>query len=207
MMEFSRQSLLLLRARQSIPTRKLSPSRTLVSSATRHHQHTHSSHICRSPNTLRCSQSSHPHLRSPLLAIYCHHQFSTTPAVHLDPTPLSDAAYHTLADTYLQALLESLESLAESAPPSSPTAKLEIEYAQGTLEIKTQQGTYVINKQPPNKQIWLSSPLSGPKRYDWVAAAEGSGGKWTYLRDGGELSELLTQEIGVKVPEEESGEG
>ena len=27
-------------------------------------------------------------------------------------------------------------------------------------------GTYVINKQTPNKQIWLSSPISGPKRYD-----------------------------------------
>lgn len=26
-------------------------------------------------------------------------------------------------------------------------------------------GTYVINKQPPNKQIWLSSPVSGPDRY------------------------------------------
>lgn len=33
-------------------------------------------------------------------------------------------------------------------------------------------GTYVLNKQPPNKQVWLSSPVSGPKRYDWVATAE-----------------------------------
>jgi frataxin len=29
-------------------------------------------------------------------------------------------------------------------------------------------GTYVLNKQPPNKQIWLSSPISGPKRFDWT---------------------------------------
>ena len=28
-------------------------------------------------------------------------------------------------------------------------------------------GTYVINKQSPNRQIWLSSPVSGPKRYDF----------------------------------------
>ena len=65
-------------------------------------------------------------------------------------------------------------------------------------------GTYVINKQPPNKQIWLSSPLSGPKRYDWIVIGEGmhqkqeSGvGDWIYMRDGSTLNELLRKEIGV----------
>jgi frataxin len=78
-----------------------------------------------------------------------------------------------------------------------------------------QHGTYVLNKQPPNRQIWLSSPISGPKRYDWVIPAssqdhkedstvdggdDGStGGKWIYLRDGSSLSELLKKELGVEV--------
>ena len=61
--------------------------------------------------------------------------------------------------------------------------------------------TYVLNKQPPNKQIWLSSPLSGPKRYDYVTPASG-GGDWVYLRDGSTLSGLLEEEIGVKMREE-----
>lgn len=26
---------------------------------------------------------------------------------------------------------------------------------------------YVINKQPPNQQIWWSSPFSGPKRFEF----------------------------------------
>ena len=30
----------------------------------------------------------------------------------------------------------------------------------------------MINKQTPNRQIWLSSPVSGPKRYDWDPEAE-----------------------------------
>lgn len=35
----------------------------------------------------------------------------------------------------------------------------------GVLTANTgKAGTYVINKQTPNKQIWLSSPISGPKR-------------------------------------------
>lgn len=70
-------------------------------------------------------------------------------------------------------------------------------------------GTYVLNKQPPNKQIWLSSPVSGPKRYDWVVGKTGGGeapeggleegveGEWVYLRDGSTLSELLEREVGV----------
>lgn len=77
-----------------------------------------------------------------------------------------------------------------------------------------------MNKQPPNKQIWLSSPVSGPKRYDWVvtgagqhekedsvadAGDDGRGGKWIYLRDGSSLSDLLKKEVGaVIIPEDES---
>ena len=72
-------------------------------------------------------------------------------------------------------------------------------------------GTYVLNKQPPNKQIWLSSPISGPKRYDWVIEGDkqhekegtGGGGKWIYLRDGSTLSGLLKREMGVDVEAEE----
>ena len=67
-------------------------------------------------------------------------------------------------------------------------------------------GTYVLNKQPPNKQIWLSSPISGPKRYDWVVKGEGMDqkegcgiGEWVYLRDGSTLSELVRREMGVVI--------
>ena len=67
-------------------------------------------------------------------------------------------------------------------------------------------GTYIINKQPPNKQIWLSSPVSGPKRFDWVLEGEsmhqkegGGQGDWVYLRDGTSLTDLLRKEVGVSV--------
>lgn len=68
----------------------------------------------------------------------------------------------------------------------------------------------MINKQPANKQIWLSSPVSGPKRFDWVVFGEsmhdkeGTGvGDWVYLRDGETLSDLLRKEIGVTIGFEE----
>lgn len=50
-------------------------------------------------------------------------------------------------------------------------------------------GAYVINKQTPNKQIWLSSPSSGPKRYDWT------GKNYVFSRDGLSLHELLAREL------------
>lgn len=51
--------------------------------------------------------------------------------------------------------------------------------------------TFVINKQTPNKQIWLSSPISGPKRYDLS-----DNGRWIYKHDGQSLHELLQLEFG-----------
>lgn len=73
-----------------------------------------------------------------------------------------------------------------------------------TLSLGEDVGTYVINKQPPNKQIWLSSPKTGPKRYDYVIFGEGqhekqdtARGDWVYLRDDTTLTDLLTEEIGI----------
>jgi len=104
-----------------------------------------------------------------------------------------------------------LEDLAESSSEG-----VEAEFSAGVLTITTpKHGTYVLNKQPPNRQIWLSSPISGPKRFDWVIPAASqshkhdstidsgdhgeSGGKWIYLRDGSALSEVLKKELGVEV--------
>ncbi|CAI5488653.1 unnamed protein product [Closterium sp. Naga37s-1] len=40
---------------------------------------------------------------------------------------------------------------------------------QGVLTLRLgQHGIFVINKQAPNRQIWLSSPQSGPARFDWL---------------------------------------
>lgn len=47
---------------------------------------------------------------------------------------------------------------------------------QGVLTLRLGDlGTYVINKQTPNRQIWMSSPLSGPVRYDWGPGEAGAG--------------------------------
>ncbi|VDD89663.1 unnamed protein product [Enterobius vermicularis] len=67
----------------------------------------------------------------------------------------------------------------------------DVDYAMGVLTVKVseQVGVYVINMQPPNRQIWLSSPISGPKRYDYV------NGNWLCSRDGVSLDDILTKEF------------
>ncbi|GJN93086.1 hypothetical protein Rhopal_006131-T1 [Rhodotorula paludigena] len=77
-------------------------------------------------------------------------------------------------------------------------AGIDVEYSvstcgkSGVLTVKLgDKGTYVVNKQPPNKQIWLSSPISGPKRYDFDV----DHGVWFYARDNHLMHDLLNREL------------
>lgn len=64
------------------------------------------------------------------------------------------------------------------------------------MNLGNDYGIYVINKQTPNKQIWLSSPRSGPKRFDFVASLNGAKqGYWIYKHTGVVLHELLDKEM------------
>ncbi|RKO98371.1 hypothetical protein CXG81DRAFT_3777, partial [Caulochytrium protostelioides] len=69
----------------------------------------------------------------------------------------------------------------------------DVTYASGVLTLQLGElGTYVLNKQPPNKQIWLSSPLSGPRRYNH----DSESGHWLDNRPPHEpLADLLNQEL------------
>ncbi|KAI5920380.1 mitochondrial chaperone Frataxin [Camillea tinctor] len=112
---------------------------------------------------------------------------------------LTDSQYHELADDYLETLLGKYEAMQDER------GDIDVEYSSGVMHIKIPSvGEYVLNKQPPNKQIWLSSPKSGPKRYDYVVVREGQDQKqdtattaWIYLRDGSSLNQILYEETGV----------
>ncbi|TDH12332.1 hypothetical protein EPR50_G00045680 [Perca flavescens] len=103
---------------------------------------------------------------------------------------LSEAAYEKLADETLDALTDYFEDLMDEAFTG---AEYDVLFSSGVLTVKLgrEHGTYVINKQTPNKQIWLSSPTSGPKRYDWT------GERWVYSHDGLSLHQLLSKEFSI----------
>ncbi|XP_058157688.1 frataxin, mitochondrial isoform X2 [Dasypus novemcinctus] len=105
-----------------------------------------------------------------------------------DPGSLDETTYERLAEETLDSLAEFFEDLADK---SCTFEDYDVSFGSGVLTIKLggNLGTYVINKQTPNRQIWLSSPSSGPKRYDWT------GKNWVYSHDGVSLHELLTAEL------------
>lgn len=98
---------------------------------------------------------------------------------------LSTGEYHRVADATLDSITEAYEKLIESRP------EIDVDLAQGVLTIEAPPvGVYVINKQPPAQQIWLASPVSGPKHYEWDAARK----QWLSTRDSTPIGQLLKQE-------------
>ncbi|KXX79949.1 Frataxin, mitochondrial [Madurella mycetomatis] len=127
-----------------------------------------------------------------------------SPKVTKTPVNMTDSQYHTVADEYLERLLTRLEELQDQRED------VDVEYSSGVMTVSfgPEVGTYVINKQPPNKQIWLSSPRTGPKRYDYVIVGDSQSekqdtatGDWVYLRDGTTLDDLLIKELGIDLGE------
>ncbi|XP_062937067.1 frataxin, mitochondrial isoform X2 [Cynocephalus volans] len=72
---------------------------------------------------------------------------------------LDETTYERLAEETLDSLAEFFEDLADKPYTFED---YDVSFGSGVLTIKLggNLGTYVINKQAPNKQIWLSSPSS-----------------------------------------------
>ncbi|XP_009187161.1 frataxin, mitochondrial isoform X2 [Papio anubis] len=73
------------------------------------------------------------------------------------PGSLDDTTYERLAEETLDSLAEFFEDLADKPYTFED---YDVSFGSGVLTVKLggDLGTYVINKQTPNKQIWLSSP-------------------------------------------------
>lgn len=101
---------------------------------------------------------------------------------------LQEDEFHKLADATIHDLLEKIEEYGDSVDIDG----FDIDYGNQVLTVKFGDlGTYVLNKQSPNRQIWMSSPVSGPSRFDWDQNGEG----WIYRRTKAKLLETLENEI------------
>ncbi|KAG6611801.1 Frataxin, mitochondrial precursor [Phytophthora cinnamomi] len=102
------------------------------------------------------------------------------------PPHMSEHEFMELADETLHDIQSWLDGIEEMLEES------DVMFSQGVLKIDLgEHGTWVINRQVPNRQIWWSSPISGPRRYEY----DGESGNWVNTRDRGELVELLRSEI------------
>lgn len=82
--------------------------------------------------------------------------------------------------------------IAETIEDADPDGAIDVDLNGGILTLVTHYGTFVINKQSPAKEIWLSSPISGP--YHFAFREE----MWL-SRTGVELFEILTRELKIKI--------
>ncbi|CAN6457824.1 unnamed protein product [Victoria cruziana] len=101
---------------------------------------------------------------------------------------LQEDEFHKLADATIHALQEKLEEYGDGCQIDG----FDVDYGNEVLTLKLGTlGTYVINKQTPNRQIWLSSPVSGPSRFDWDQGSYA----WIYRRTKANLLSLLENEL------------
>lgn len=105
--------------------------------------------------------------------------------------PLSETSFVTIVEATLNRLSVMVETIdAEEV--------IEIEQSSGMLTIELPSGKqFVINRQIPTRQIWLSSPLSGGLRFDY----DDDGKTWV-LADGRRLDTLLKADLETLMEDE-----
>ena len=111
----------------------------------------------------------------------------------------NESEYHIVADETLEDIQDAVEMTVEDHDIGSDgDEQPEVVYASGVLTMAfPPHGTWVLNKQTPNRQIWWSSPISGPRRYEYDPDTS----EWVYTRsssDGGSdetLSKAMAEEF------------
>jgi frataxin len=71
---------------------------------------------------------------------------------------LTEKEFLLIAHQKLEQLSELIENISEDTDLSS---------TQNILTLRKGTHTIVINTQTPNRQLWYSSTISGPQRFDW----------------------------------------
>lgn len=102
---------------------------------------------------------------------------------------IDESTFQTLADETLARLMDTLDEAVGD--------RLDVDLLGGILTIDLDSGgQYVINKHAPNRQIWMSSPVSGASHFD----CDGNGG-WVATRGAGTLAAMLSAEIAAATGE------
>ncbi len=96
---------------------------------------------------------------------------------------METSQFESLADKTLARLQAAIESA---------EGELDAELVNGILTIETESGgKYLLNRHAPNRQIWLSSPVSGAWHFAWNE----EGQAWISTRGSERLDELLGREL------------
>ena len=101
--------------------------------------------------------------------------------------PIDETRFHALADSVLDHIAEAVDvALGDD---------IDVEAQGGIVTLSLEGGgQYVLNKHAPNREVWLSSPVSGAWHF-----APAEGGEWISTREPkARLTALLGQELTAK---------
>lgn len=94
-----------------------------------------------------------------------------------------------MENTYIHLITEYLDQLLEKIE-SSYWQVLDCELNEGVLYIRTEKlGNFIINRNIPRQELWLSSPFSGGSHFKYVA------GEWVNTRTQESFEPLLFKEL------------
>lgn len=121
-------------------------------------------------------------------------RFSTNMPSDISISTVSTSDYERLSIETLNLLVDDFDELGETGAVSD---EYDVQHSYGVLKVNfgSEAGTYVINRQTINKQLWFSSPTSGPKRYDY----DSTKGEWVYKYDNVSLHARLSDEVSAIV--------
>ena len=96
---------------------------------------------------------------------------------------MDSSQFESLADATLLRLQAAIEAAG---------GKMDAELVGSILTIEIESGgRFLLNKHGPNRQIWLSSPVSGAWHFAWSEDDQA----WISTRGGERLEELLGREL------------
>lgn len=85
---------------------------------------------------------------------------------------------------------QTISLIAEIIETEDKDCLIDIDFQNDILTLTTNQGVFVINKHSAAKEIWLSSPISGPYHFYYVD------GRWqSKLSD--DLIDILERELKI----------
>ncbi|MEE8393634.1 MAG: iron donor protein CyaY [Rhodospirillales bacterium] len=95
-------------------------------------------------------------------------------------------SFENIAEKTLESLMDRIDEVLGGC--------LDVDLVGGVLTIELETGAcYVINKHAPNRQIWVSSPISGASHFDYHEGRD----EWISTRSEATLTGLLAQELGA----------
>jgi frataxin len=100
---------------------------------------------------------------------------------------LDETRFHQLADDTIETLSDHIDD--------EMGDDLDVDLQSGILTIELDSGEqFIINKHGPNRQIWMSSPVSGASLYYFYDDND----SWTSTRGSTTLTDQLSADLAVK---------